>query len=594
MKISWIRIEGFRNFVDETIHLNSKTLIIGANDIGKTNMLYALRILLDKSLSVRDLELTDSDYNAYTDTDEISITICIEDIVEDCLKSVFAGSIQDDTTYIKYSKKKNDEFKVYTGISIDLLEEHNSRYYLKRINLEYVNTNRDLNRFIKKERSNILKVSQSLLKEKDETSDKESILKIKEDLSKLNSNIDKLNYIKNSLVKVNSELSSLAIHNEDQNIKFVASNGDVNDFLDNIDLAYVDGERMLKIGGDGRNNQIFIALWVAKQKIEETRERVTIFAIEEPEAHLHPHQQRKLSKYLIESFSSQVLITTHSPQIASEFKPNSIVRLFSRAKTTYAAMKGCCNELKITFDDFGYRLNALTSEIFFSSAVFLVEGPSEVLFYTALAKTMNIDLDRLNISLISVNGVGFKPYIKICKALDIPYVLRTDDDVFSKKKGGSKYYYFAGISRCMGIYKELIMKEKGSDELMKYWKQNKHHNEWSGEPDDYGDETIDFNNEISDKLQKHNLFLSIDNLEEDLVNSELVDALCDYYDVEDKEDTESLLELMQKRKAENMLSFLSDNMKKLEVLAGNDIVIPLTTIEKIAVEVVSKNDETQA
>lgn len=54
------------------------------------------------------------------------------------------------------------------------------------------------------------------------------------------------------------------------------------------------------------------------------------------------------------------------------------------------------------------------------NAVFLVEGSSEKLFYTVVSKKMIIDLDRLNTSIISVNGIGFKPYIKICKALDIP------------------------------------------------------------------------------------------------------------------------------------------------------------------------------
>ncbi len=30
MKINWIHIKGFRNFVDEKIHFSQKTLIIGA------------------------------------------------------------------------------------------------------------------------------------------------------------------------------------------------------------------------------------------------------------------------------------------------------------------------------------------------------------------------------------------------------------------------------------------------------------------------------------------------------------------------------------------------------------------------------------
>lgn len=68
MKISSIHIIGFRNFDDEQITFQDKTLIIGANDVGKTNLIYALRLLFDKSISERDLELSDSDYNAYSGT----------------------------------------------------------------------------------------------------------------------------------------------------------------------------------------------------------------------------------------------------------------------------------------------------------------------------------------------------------------------------------------------------------------------------------------------------------------------------------------------------------------------------------------------
>lgn len=41
-------MKGFRNFKDTKVNFNEKTLIIGANDIGKSNLIYALRILLDK------------------------------------------------------------------------------------------------------------------------------------------------------------------------------------------------------------------------------------------------------------------------------------------------------------------------------------------------------------------------------------------------------------------------------------------------------------------------------------------------------------------------------------------------------------------
>ena len=93
MKLSKVHICGFRNFVDEEIVFDDASLIIGANDSGKTNLLYALRILLDPSLSARDFELQDADFNVQSRSDQVVITAYFEDGVEDCLIATFGGKI---------------------------------------------------------------------------------------------------------------------------------------------------------------------------------------------------------------------------------------------------------------------------------------------------------------------------------------------------------------------------------------------------------------------------------------------------------------------------------------------------------------------
>lgn len=56
MYINSVYLKGFRNYSDSFIKFNHSTLIIGSNDVGKTNLLYSLRILLDKSFSDLDIE----------------------------------------------------------------------------------------------------------------------------------------------------------------------------------------------------------------------------------------------------------------------------------------------------------------------------------------------------------------------------------------------------------------------------------------------------------------------------------------------------------------------------------------------------------
>ena len=64
MILKKLYIKGFRNFKEVTVNFNEHSLLIGANDVGKTNLIYALRILLDRSFSDYDFELAESDFFA--------------------------------------------------------------------------------------------------------------------------------------------------------------------------------------------------------------------------------------------------------------------------------------------------------------------------------------------------------------------------------------------------------------------------------------------------------------------------------------------------------------------------------------------------
>ena len=314
MRIENIRIKGFRNFDDEKITFQDKTLIIGANDVGKTNLIYALRLLFDKSISERDLELSDSDYNAYSKTDKIEITVTITNVVEECLLSAFAGAMKDGTVLIRYTNSKNGAYKLFVGFSENTLEEITTRQYIRRLNMQCVDTNRDLLGFLKRERAQILQLAKEKLSEDEIASDEKTSIEIQEKLDSINGQLNSMNYITSALDHVNQELDELSIHNEDQNVKFVAGESDADKLLKNLKLAYSSEDHILTLGGDGRNNQIFLATWIAKQNIQKDIDCVTFYAIEEPEAHLHPHQQRKLSEYIQNHFNDQVLITSHSPQ----------------------------------------------------------------------------------------------------------------------------------------------------------------------------------------------------------------------------------------------------------------------------------------
>lgn len=199
------------------------------------------------------------------------------------------------------------------------------------------------------------------------------------------------------------------------------------------------------------------------------------------------------------------------------------------------------------------------------------------MLYTDLADKIGIELDRYNISILSVEGIGFKPYVAVCNALKIPWVLRTDNDVFSKPNNSPTKRYYAGVSRIMGI---LELWEGSTDELVKYWTEHKNDNEWPLD-DEIPDEAMALNAHIKNQATKYNIYLSNIDLENDLANSPLRVTLLSYYH---RRTTNTLVKAMKEKKGENMFAFLANHRDSLGRLAEDSIADPLKKLKQLIEE----------
>lgn len=595
MRIDRLYIKGFRNYKEATVNFNKSTLIIGANDVGKTNLVYALQILMDRSLSDYSFELKDSDFYAYEDTNEVVIRAYLLDVVEDCVVARMPGYISnDDKMVLQFKAWRQDgkvDYQFYCGKSDseEDLKECAGPFYRKYLNIKYIGSRRDFWGYINKSKMQLLNQAKQNRTEDIIAADDALYTELAERLKFVDEKIPELSYVKNATEQLNEELSKLSIHNKEQEVLFDTSAMDIDQVISNVSISSKHKDKRLVIGGEGRINQIYLSLWATQNQQTATSNEVSIVCIEEPEAYLHPHQQRELAAYLGQMLNGQVILTSHSPFIVSEFSPNSIIRLYKDKNShTNVASDGCSEAIEAGFEGLGYRMSVLPAEAFFADYVILVEGPSEEMLYRTLASQIEIDLDRLNISILCVNGVDFVTYVKILEAMEIRWSIRTDNDEIGVPK--TNLIRFAGIERGIDCFMVTPEFEKEEDERQ-FNEHRKHlrYNKGAEIPEDVKEAVAWF----KDFLDEYYIEIAEKDLETDLYNSLLHDVLNEYYDPDDEKTGEEVIESMKKRKAINMYQFLKAKKDKLYLLKEDKIATPLLDARDVIEEMYGSDTDTE-
>ena len=579
MRLKTLYVKGFRNFKEVTVNLNEHSLMIGANDVGKTNLIYALRILLDRSLSDYDYELAESDFFAYEDTHEIIIRAYFDDITEGCLLARLPGKISDDGKLVlQYTASIDNgkvEYQFYCGKSDseDDLKDIDSPFYRKYLNLKYISSRREFWSYINKTKKELLLQAKGNRSTDIIEADDTLYSEIEQKLQEVDSKIPQLSYVKNATEQLNKELDKLSIHNREQQIVFDTASTDVDRVIQNVSVTSKYGDKKLIIGGEGRINQIYLSLWASQNQLTEISNEVSIICIEEPEAYLHPHQQREVATYLGRTLQGQVILSSHSPYIVSEFSPNSIIRLYKQdTHDTSVASDGCSKVIGEGIEDFGYRMSVIPAEAFFSDCVILVEGPSEMVFYKTLAKQIGIELDRLNISVLSVDGVSFPTYMKILNAMQIYWISRTDNDIMKVPRKDE--YRYAGIERSISFYLEFCRHEDADVKVIDSERGNLRFADKNNIPK----KSKNAAKKIAEILTGQDVLLAKQGLEEDFYNSPVQKELKDFYgkDLTDEE----VINKMKEHKAINMYEFLKKHKASLKKLKDDPLALPLVVAKE--------------
>ncbi|WJJ14519.1 AAA family ATPase (plasmid) [Prescottella equi] len=192
----------------------------------------------------------------------------------------------------------------------------------------------------------------------------------------------------------------------------------------------------LAASGLGYANLLFIATVILELQHAQDSE-LTLFLVEEPEAHLHPQLQAVLLEFLLEqarlSASGdadgpagriQVVATTHSPNLASAAGTENIVVV----RPTETGGTAVIPLAEIPLEDHERRkvdqyLDVTRSELLFGRTVMLVEGIAEAVLIPVLAQRCVFQGSDPSssrhrrmfrgVSVINVGSVDFKPYVKL-------------------------------------------------------------------------------------------------------------------------------------------------------------------------------------
>lgn len=457
------RVRDFRSLANIEVELSDLTVLIGANNAGKTSFLDALFAAIGagrKALGADDVRVAPGESGA-PKTREVLIDVMIRPVSADgnVLDAYPAGSFwtnlwgttgiatdddQDEftglRTVLKWSAVRGEyvierrflkEWKAFADWSTAAVQDRPvTAAQLEPMALHYVDAKRDLEDDLRKSGSFWRRLTEDL------GLTPEEIEEMEKTLSGINEQIVGksviLKHLKENLAGLQTVVAA-----DSGAVEVAPVARKLRDLAKGVDVSFnTAGSQSFPLSRHGMGTRSLAALlvfrayasWRHKQAAEGGDNLHSVLALEEPESHLHPQAQRSLFSH-IRQVTGQRIVSTHSPYFAGQ-APLEDLRLFFKSKGDTTVSRIDTSAL----DDDGVRKLQDTvidtrGDILFARGLVLFEGQTEEQSLPVFAsKYWGASIHELGFCFVRVNGTDYFPFIWLAKTLRIPWYVFADGE----------------------------------------------------------------------------------------------------------------------------------------------------------------------
>jgi putative ATP-dependent endonuclease of OLD family len=450
IKITDVRVSNFRALKNVEVPLGDLTILLGANNAGKTSFLDALYAAIGagrKILGQDEVRLEGGEALPPKDR-VVTVDVRIKPLKEDgnIAGNFPAGSYWTNLWGTGIKQEMNGEFDEFVGIRTTLAWSHSKgdyiieRRFLKewrafddwlatpvdetsRVNaaqiepvaLHYIDAKRDLEDDIRRQGSFWRRMTEDLGLS---SGDVEAFERALSDLNhELVGKSGILKHLKDNLADIQSVVST--------------EGGE-------IDISFTaPGAQSFPLARHGMGTRSLASLlvfrafasWKSKQATEAGDHVHSILALEEPEAHLHPQAQRSFFSQ-VKSIPGQRVVSTHSPYFAGQADLSDL-RLFIRSggETTVSGL----DLSALNADEIRKLRHGVVNtrgDLLFARAAIFFEGETEEQALPVMAEAYwGCNIHELGFSFVRVGGAGnYFPFVWLADRLNIPWYVFSDGE----------------------------------------------------------------------------------------------------------------------------------------------------------------------